>query len=496
VHYRAQGWVNGREAGAHEGCHLPFQFAVEGLVKFGAMNRIVIAVNGELTKHTVPPGHKHDGNLIMGLYSDASKPDVSFDFFPFSGIHRPVVLYTTSPDHIADLTVTTDIRGTSGIVRLAVEREGHDADRMTVGLAGQTREVKLNGRTGLAEIIVPKAKLWCPENPHLYDLTVRLYRGTQLTDEYTLPIGIRTIKVTGRQLLLNGKPVHLQGFGKHEDFHVIGRGLNLAVLKKDFELLKWIGANSFRTSHYPYAEEVMDMADRTGIMVIDETPAVGLSFDYDMQLAQANHSQTITELIARDKNHPCVVMWSLANEPNSQDPKSVAYFTPLVKQARKLDPTRPLTIVSCNGAWARHKKCNILGLCDVIVINRYYGWYVGHGQFPEVIQGLDKELDEIYREYKRPIMMGEFGADCVAGLHCLPATIWSEEYQAKLLEDTINVVRSKKFMCGEHIWNFADFMTGQTHTRAVGNKKGVFTRERQPKLAAHVVRRLWQEGKR
>ena len=493
VHYRAQVWVNGQSAGQHEGCHLPFEFAVEKLVRFGAMNRIVIAVNGQLTKFTVPPGHQFDGKTILGIIPDAQKPDVGFDFFPYCGIHRPVVLYTTAPDHLEDITVTHTIRGTSGVVKVAVDLAGTQTTRVTASLAGQVCDVKMRGHAGLTEISVPHARFWCPEKPYLYELVIRVYCGAQQVDEYTLPIGIRTVAVKGHQLLLNGKPIYLKGFGKHEDFHISGRGLNLPVMKKDFELLKWIGANSFRTSHYPYAEEVLDMADRAGIMVIAETPAVGLSFAYDLADALPNHRQSLTELIARDKNHACVIMWSVANEPDSQKPESEKYFAPLMRLARKLDATRPLTIVTCDGAWVKREKCRLMKYCDVIVINRYYGWYVGHGCFPEVMSALSKELDGIYKEYKRPVMIAEFGGDCVAGLHSLPATIWSEEYQAELLEETIKVLRSKKFVMGEHIWNFADFMTGQTHTRAVGNKKGVFTRERQPKMAAHAVRKLWKE---
>src|SRR6516165_12491811 len=93
-----------------------------------------------------------------------------------------------------------------------------------------------------------------------------------------MKIGIRTVEVRGTELLLNGKPVFLKGFGKHEDFVLHGRGLDLVVLVRDFELLKWIGANSFRTSHYPYAEETLQLADEHGLLVIAETPAVSLTF--------------------------------------------------------------------------------------------------------------------------------------------------------------------------------------------------------------------------
>ncbi|MCZ9990335.1 hypothetical protein OFQ66_10950 [Brachyspira hyodysenteriae] len=88
--------------------------------------------------------------------------------------------------------------------------------------------------------------------------------------------GIRTVKVEGTKFLINGKPFYFTGFGKHEDSEIAGRGYNPPVIKRDFELIKWVGANSFRTSHYPYSEEIMQAADREGIVIIDEVAAVGM----------------------------------------------------------------------------------------------------------------------------------------------------------------------------------------------------------------------------
>ncbi|MCB0128990.1 MAG: hypothetical protein KDE58_42280, partial [Caldilineaceae bacterium] len=129
-----------------------------------------------------------------------------------------------------------------------------------------------------ATIEVANAKLWGPGHPHLYPLTVTLHDNDTVLDRYTLDIGIRTIAVAGDQLLLNGEPIFLKGFGKHEDFPIHGRGMNLPVAVRDASLFHWLGANSYRTAHYPYAEEAMDLADREGILIIDEIPAVSLQF--------------------------------------------------------------------------------------------------------------------------------------------------------------------------------------------------------------------------
>jgi beta-glucuronidase len=142
----------------------------------------------------------------------------------------------------------------------------------------------------------------------------------------------------------------------HEDHLVRGKGQDDVSMVHDFELLKWVGANSLRTSHYPYSEEFMDYADAHGIVVIDETAAVGMNAAVAAVLGtkidkvyspetvsdktREAHAQAIRELYERDKNRPSVVIWSIANEPESHTDESVAYFEPLFALA-KLDRIVP-----------------------------------------------------------------------------------------------------------------------------------------------------------
>lgn len=491
VNYRASVWLNGRFVGSFEGCHLPFEFAVEEHLRWEGENRLVIAVNAMLGADTVPPGNLNVGGTIAGAAPTRSQPDVTFDFFPYGGILRPVVLYTTGETHLSDLTVTTGFEGSKGWVECQLEVSGRNCDRVEAEIDGRRTSLTLEGRRAIGVLEVESVKLWSPASPHLYSLVIRLFRGPQLIDEYSQPVGIRTIACDERSILLNGEPIHLQGFGRHEDFPLYGRGLSLAVLKRDFEIMRWTGANSFRTTHYPHSEEALEMADREGFLVIAETAAVGIGSGGFHRNLQRNHAVAIERLMARDKNHPSVIMWCLANEPSSQKPESREYFRPLVELARSLDSTRPLTIVSCDDPWIGREPCQIREFCDVICLNRYYGWYISQGRLDEAMENLSREWDAIHAENPKPIMMTEFGADCVAGLHSLPATIWSEEYQSELLRRTIEVLQSKDFSAGEHIWNLADFQTAQTHTRVVGNKKGLFTRDRQPKSAAFAIKRIW-----
>jgi beta-glucuronidase len=339
-------------------------------------------------------------------------------------------------------------------------------------------------------IPVPSAERWHPASPHLYRLTVRLLKKSKAVDEYHTEIGIRTVEVTEKEILLNGEPIYLNGVCQHEDFPVLGRGLAEAVVVKDFSLMKWLGANSFRTSHYPYAEEYLMLADRMGFLVIDEMPTVGLNYHMYNDAILDKCKGLLTELVARDNNHPSVIMWSIANEPETFTESAGDFFGKLADHARRLDPSRPVTIATM------HTPVDYThDVVDVIAINRYFGWYMDPGRIDRAATTLSNELDAIHEKQRKPIIVSEFGADAMAGLHSDPPELFTEEYQAALLRAYIDVIRSKDFTVGEHIWNLADFKTPQTHTRTVLNRKGLFTRDRQPKLAAHVIRQIWQSEK-
>jgi beta-glucuronidase len=491
VNYLADVWLNGARLGRHEGGHLPFEFDVTTHLRPEG-NQLVVRVEGELAPDRVPPGNIPSNPL--DTFVTSNYPDTSFDFFPFCGIQRPVLLYATPHEAITDVTVVTTIGGSSGHVAVRVHRSGKEAATARLHLRGHgadiAGEAAFTGDTAEMTLTVPDAALWAPGAPNLYALTVDLHSGDATVDRYALAIGIRTIAVGGNQLLLNGRPIKLTGFGRHEDFPIAGRGLVPAVIVKDYALLDWIGANSFRTSHYPYSEQMMDLADRLGFLVIDETPAVGLFFGQEgLERRRTLCVQYTEDLIARDKNHPCVIMWSLANEPHSTRPPAVPFFRELYDRAKSLDSTRPITLVNLQGV---HDES--FAFYDVVCLNRYNGWYVNAGQLEAGFAALSAELDELYARYPKPFILAEFGADTLPGWHAQPAEMFSEEYQAEMLVGYIKLLNSKPFVAGQHVWNMCDFKTGQgVHRTGSMNFKGVFTRDRRPKLAAHRLRALWRQ---
>ncbi len=314
-----------------------------------------------------------------------------------------------------------------------------------------------------------------------------------------MPIGIREIKISDYKLLLNGKEIYLQGFGKHEDYSAIGKGLFLPLMVKDFELLKWINANSFRTSHYPYAEEIMFYADKKGILIIDEVPAVSLDFRYVNENTKKNHLEFIDRLIERDYNHPSVIVWSVGNEPNIVGDESYydgtgkKYWKEIFDYTRSLDNSRPLTVPNCTRAGVNDP---VFEFSDILSINRYYGWYEHPGMLEYACEKLSQEMDEIYKLYNKPMLLTEFGSDTMPGFHSTSVQMFTEEYQTKLIEMYIDVIRSKSYTIGEQVWNFADFRTPQHFRRVVLNLKGIFTRERAPKSAAFKLKEIWKANKK
>ena len=503
ANYFAKVFLNGVEIGAHEGGHLPFVFEITDHIRWNEENVIAISIENHLKPTRVP-----SGNMASALSMMTSFLNTTFDFFPFSGLHRQVVLFSLPKIHIDDVTVKTDIENTKGVVRITARLNLPETIEGKLVLTGENADIDLPlaFSDGVAEttIEVEDARFWSDKDPYLYQLSL-----WALDDHYALKIGIRTIAVENGNILLNGEPVELNGFGRHEDFYASGAGLNLPLLVKDYELMRWTGANSFRTSHNPYSEEDMQMADELGFLVIDETPAVSLQFDNEENVTIRKQIclQQLDELIDRDKNHPSVVMWCVANEPmpanihmaggrgdaNKPDPKELmgkAFLDSLMDHARSLDDTRLVTLtLVLNGphSWIEN--------CDVLCLNRYWGWYVMGGHLDSALSHCEKEVDAIWQEFQKPIVFTEFGAEGIAGLHGLSTKMWSEEYQADLIERHLILAEQKPYICGMQIWNFADFAAVQSMMRVGGmNHKGVFTRTREPKMAARVLRKYWKKS--
>ncbi|WP_206061185.1 beta-glucuronidase [Nonomuraea basaltis] len=487
-------WVGDEEVVTHRGGFVPFEVDVTDHLRYGAPNRLTVAVNNELSLSTMPPGKQY--RTPAGATAQA----LTADYFNYTGLNRRVWLYATPHDHIRDVTVRTQLDGSTGLVGYDVVTSGPGAVEVRLLDAHGTRVAAASGHAG--ELVVPRVRPWEPGEGYLYRLEIGYGE-----DVYELPVGVRTVAVRGREFLINGRPFTFRGFGRHQESPVRGHGHDDVVMVHDFALLDWIGANSIRTAHYPYAEEVLDYADRHGILVIGEQEAgmINLAMDFGPRTgpepqtfgpdgfgadAQEGCVTAVRELIQRDKNHPSVVMWCLSNEPDSAAEGAREFLQPIVTQARELDPTRPVCFT--NVFLAPAERDRITDLFDVICLNRYYGWYLDGGDLASAEQRLTAELDQWAARHDSPILITECGAEALPGVHEVAATMWTEEYQSEVLEMVARVADAHEAVVGQHVWSFADFRTRQEIIRPEGNRKGVFDRNRRPKAAAHTLRRLWR----
>jgi len=503
ITHRASVYCNGSLTAAHEGGFLPVVARVTDHVKFGEVNTFIVKANNELNEENLPCG----ATMVLSDGRKLAKP--YFDFFNYSGIQRSVWLVSKPVESIEDFSVDYELNGEDAVVHYQIMTNGDHEVSFELFDENKQQVAKSAGTKG--SVTVSKAHLWNVGKAYLYQAVVRIWDGETLIDEYSSKIGIRTVKIAGKEIQINGKAVYLKGFGKHEDFEVIGRGFNWGVLKRDFECMKWIGANCFRTSHYPYAEEWYQFADEEGFLIIDEVPAVGMMRS-TRNFADAgtgkftrffetptvpnllkNHLQAVEEMIVRDKNHPSVIAWSLFNEPETTSEESKDYFAAVFDAARALDPqNRPMT-----GAFEKNSQpelCKCYQLCDFICLNRYYGWYIKGG--PELVDAREAFLIEMNKWKDKnlniPFVFTEFGTDTMAAEHKLPSIMWSQEYQNEYLDMNFEIFDQFEFVQGELVWNFADFQTTEGIMRVNGNKKGIFNRVRQPKSAAFVLKKRWE----
>ena len=519
AHYESRVWVNGQSAVNHSGGHLPFEADITPFLPAGVNTsrvHVVVAINNTLTPTTLPPGELHIHNPT---YRELETP---FDFFNYAGIDRSVVLYSTAKSYIDDIGIETQSIdfdsqhvAQSATLNYTVTIGGAQSNalRVLVQLIDATGVIVANNSDSQSRFVVENPHLWepcgmnythpCTEESYLYTLQVTLYNEGAFNDPVDVyrinHVGIRTIRLTDSKFLVNERPFYFHGANAHEDSDIRGKGFDHVILAKHFNLYGWLHGNSFRTSHYPYAEEFYHMADRYGIAIIGETPAVGLRKpNYFSAATLAHHKQVVTEMISRDRNHPAVLMWSLANEPLSEAPEAEAYFSAVANFTRPLAAGRPITYVIS----ASYSGDRGIQFFDMICINRYFAWYSQSGRLDQIPSLVTEELANWRQRFPtKPILMSEYGADTVPGLHSDPPFMFTEDYQRDFylayhasFDNVSSIIHPDRgFFVGELPWNMFDFATDQSVTRVGGlNRKGLFTRQRQPKAAAFIIKNRYE----
>ena len=312
------------------------------------------------------------GENVIAVRLD--NPEKSSRWYPGGGIYRNVWLTKTAPVHVAHwgTTVTTPkVSPERAAVKLKalVRNEGKKTATVTattriMGLDDRDSKasspvvtmtspsVKIEaGKSGTMEFdgTIANPRLWDISNPHRYVAVTSLSVGGKVVDRYETPFGIRDIKFTADNgFLLNGKRVQLQGVCNHHDLGALGAAFNERAAERQLGILKDMGVNALRTSHNMPAPELLDLCDRMGIVVMDE------SFDCWTKAKTPNdyaklwkdwHEKDLRAELKRDRNHPSVIMWSLGNEiPEQGKTETVPIAEEMVRIAREEDPTRPAAL--------------------------------------------------------------------------------------------------------------------------------------------------------
>lgn len=333
-------WVNGHPVGEHLGGFTPFELDLSEVVKPGK-NQLVLAVKNESLADQLASGTKYAAH-------------------PLGGIPRKVTLFSVPEVHVALLHVSTRLdeayRDAVAQVEVEIANEsgtGAEARLRAAIVRPETGEVAAEAEWALAgsaleagrvaertlELPVAAPALWDCEHPNLYRLRVELSVAGKVVEHVERRFGFVQTEVRENRLFVNGRPVKLRGINRHEAHPTRGRSLPEGLWRRDVELFRNANVNLIRTSHYPPAEELMEAADELGMFIEAEAPfcwANGQGYPPD-QVMEATVRQTL-ELVQRDRSHPSVLFWSLANESGWN-----RYFVAASRAARALDPTRPQT---------------------------------------------------------------------------------------------------------------------------------------------------------
>lgn len=474
ANYICRVFLNGAYVGMHRGGSTPAFFEVSEQLK--EENRILIAVDSTRRPEQVPTENT--------------------DWFNYGGVYRDIELVRVPKVHIKDFRIALVPDGTYRNIQVTVRMSRPVTTTATVCIEelGVRQEVPVTEgsgaylldicegsrsgqeRFGKEDSFVAGAShvLWSPEHPKLYEVSVSCM-GDTVSDR----VGFREIKVEQGEILLNGRPVFLRGISCHEDSVANGKALTDEERIENIKLAKELGCNFMRIAHYPHHENMAKLADEMGILLWEEIP-VYWAVLFNREKTYADAENQLRELIARDCNRASVIVWSVGNE-NADSDERLSFMSRLAGCARREDSTR-LISAACLVDGAKNRIADRLTeYLDIIGINEYYGWY--SPDFEKLPQLFENSSPD------KPVVITEFGADALQGLHGTTEDKGTEEYQAYVYERQIETIRNISYIKGMTPWILYDFRCPR-RTAAIQkyyNRKGLLSEDKRYKKPAFEV---------
>ena len=465
VNYEAIVYVNGKKLGEHIGGFTPFNFE--------ATNKLVDGENFVVVK--VDNKRKREG-----------VPTLNTDWWNYGGITRDVDLIDVPETFIKDYFLQlkkNSLKEISGWVQLEGKEKLQEI-KIEIPEAKEVIKIKTN-ETGFAEIhFTADLELWSPEDPKTYTIKI-----ISQTDSLNDKIGFRSIETRGNELLLNGKSIFLRGISLHEEAPFGGGRANS---EKDADtLLNWakqLGCNYVRLAHYPHNEKMIRKAEQLGLLVWAEIP-VYWTILWENKEVLANAENQLKEMITRDKNRAPIIIWSVANEtPVGQARYNFLHH--LIQTAKELDQTRLIT-----SATEIHSEKNritlsdsLSNLLDVIGVNEYIGWYGGASE--------DAPRTSWESKFNKPLIISEFGADAKFNLHGDAHERFTEEYQANVYANQIEMLKKIPFLRGMSPWILTDFRSPRRplpRIQDMYNRKGLISDKGEKKQAFYTLQNFYRK---
>ncbi|MGB0097088.1 MAG: glycoside hydrolase family 2 TIM barrel-domain containing protein [Solirubrobacteraceae bacterium] len=448
VNYRATVWLNGQQIGSHAGAYLPFEFDLPSLRP--GVNRLIVRVDDRRSPTDLPPGPSggwwNYGGILREVYLRAVQ---SADLAQVQV--RPLLPCPTCAATIDDQAVVRNVTGGSQTVRL---RGSYGGKSLNFGEATIAPHATWTAQA-VARIAHPH--LWSPDSPVLYraSLTLSDSRGRRLGG-YVTYSGIRSITVMrGGRLELNGRLLNLRGVSLHEQDLQLGAALDPAHLQRLIGWIRALHATVIR-AHYPLNPEILEMADRYGILIWSEIPVWQVKSQYlDQPRWLARAHGFLRSNILTNQNHPAVLLWSIANELRTPAPgPEASYIRGAVALAHQLDPTRPVGMavmdwpgVACQRAYQP---------LDVIGFNDYFGWFdYGNGATDDR-DALGPFLDGFRACYPtKALFITEFGFD--ASQDGPVEARGTYEFQTNSIMYHLGVFAARPWLSGAIYWILQDF---------------------------------------
>lgn len=472
-------WLDGKKLGYHYGGFTQFSFIVPD----------------------VGPGWHRLTVRADIRFNELSIPQEKTDWFHYGGITRSVSAETLQGICVLynrmEYSLSQDLSRADAQFVLELYNAEQQTCTATVAVSLGDRVVYTKPHTlapGETQTITTPAftvedpRLWDVKDPQLYTICC----STDTDDLYDRT-GFRLVEVRNGQIYLNGKQLFFKGVNRHEDHPEWGAAFPQGLMKRDLDIIKDLGCNAVRGSHYPNAKVFVDMLEEAGITFWSEIPMWGGGFAGAAltPALQQRGLQMHREMIRQYYNHPCILIWGMHNEIGTDTDECYEMTAMFYRFLKENGGNRLVTY-----AIYKYPPCKCLELCDIICLNRYAGWYWGKrdGWQEDEVDAFRKHRQALGLDEK-PVIYSEFGGAAIYGHHTFDDLRGTEEYQAEMLRQCMTVFRDDPMVAGMYVWQFCDTRTcrkmGLDRARTYNNK-GILNEYRKPKMAYYTVRNIYR----